>query len=212
MNDPTQVGQDRLRVALDRGDVVELDGGTLILDGTETESVVLRLAPWRAHSLSLLLEDWTAACRIFYRDLDRPDLTELELSRVLHLAAAVAGERTDNLAFLRGRSTPPGSTSHRARLRAVAILAERVPRLTVTQRLALVDAASWWLSDTTAGGPDLARALLEATCDDHLAAELTYLALITPPDAPPPPGDPSSTEPQATAADTPGDGEERPGQ
>ncbi|MBV9447272.1 MAG: hypothetical protein JO345_15425 [Streptosporangiaceae bacterium] len=52
MPDPTQFDPDRLRVALDHGEVVERDGGTLILDGQESPSVVLRLAPWHARSLA----------------------------------------------------------------------------------------------------------------------------------------------------------------
>jgi hypothetical protein len=42
----TQSGPEHLRLALDRGEVVELDGGTLVLDGEECLSVVLRVAPW----------------------------------------------------------------------------------------------------------------------------------------------------------------------
>jgi hypothetical protein len=37
-----------LRVVLDHGETVELAGGTLVLDGQESPSVQLRLAPWRA--------------------------------------------------------------------------------------------------------------------------------------------------------------------
>jgi hypothetical protein len=48
MPDPTQFDPDPIRVALDHGEVVELDGGTLLLGGEESPSVVLRLAPWRA--------------------------------------------------------------------------------------------------------------------------------------------------------------------
>ncbi len=43
-----QFDPDRLRVVLDHGEVVELDGGTLVLEGQESLSVVLRLTPWRA--------------------------------------------------------------------------------------------------------------------------------------------------------------------
>ena len=35
----------------DHGEVEKLDGGTLVLDGEESPSVVLRLAPWRARSM-----------------------------------------------------------------------------------------------------------------------------------------------------------------
>jgi hypothetical protein len=46
MPDPKQFDPDPIRVALDHGEVVEVDGGTLgSLDGEESTSVVLRLAP-----------------------------------------------------------------------------------------------------------------------------------------------------------------------
>ncbi|HSZ29527.1 MAG TPA: hypothetical protein VK784_07205 [Pseudonocardiaceae bacterium] len=59
MPDPTQFDPDRLRVALDHGEVVELDGGTLVLDGQESPSVVLRLALWRARSVARVLQERT---------------------------------------------------------------------------------------------------------------------------------------------------------
>jgi hypothetical protein len=39
---------------------------------------------------------------------------------------------------------------NRQRLAAVAVLGEREAHLSAVQRLALVDAAAWWLSDPTA--------------------------------------------------------------
>ena len=47
MPGPMHLDPGRLRVVLDHGEVVELDGGTLALNGKESPSVVLRLAPWR---------------------------------------------------------------------------------------------------------------------------------------------------------------------
>jgi hypothetical protein len=47
------------------------------------------------------------------------------------------------------------------------------------QRLALVDAAAWWLSEPN-GGEELAYALLAATCAAEITIEHIYLALITP--------------------------------
>ena len=41
MPDPTQSDPNRVRVVLDHGEVVELDGGTLVLAGEESPSVVL---------------------------------------------------------------------------------------------------------------------------------------------------------------------------
>ncbi|MDQ3765094.1 MAG: hypothetical protein M3460_27395 [Actinomycetota bacterium] len=57
MVEATQFDPDRLRVALDHGEVVELDGATLILGDEESPSVVLRLTPERARSLARVLEE-----------------------------------------------------------------------------------------------------------------------------------------------------------
>jgi hypothetical protein len=66
-------------------------------------------------------------------------------------------------------------------LAAVAVLGEREAQLSAVQRLALVDAAAWWLSDPN-GGQELAYALLAASCSEEVTTEHVYLALITPPD------------------------------
>ena len=50
---------------------------------------------------------------------------------------------------------------NRQRLAAVAVLGERQAYLSAIQRLALVDAAAWWLSEPN-GGEELAYALLAA--------------------------------------------------
>jgi hypothetical protein len=90
MPDPMHLDPDRLRVVLDHGEVVELDGGTLVLDGQESPSVVLRLAPWRARSVARSLHEWSSVSRIFHQST-RPHLGELDLSRMLELAASVLG-------------------------------------------------------------------------------------------------------------------------
>ena len=82
MTNPMQSDPDRLRLALDNGEEVELDGGTLVLGDEESPSVLLRLAPWRARSVARMLEEWSAVSRVFHR-APRPILTELELSRTL---------------------------------------------------------------------------------------------------------------------------------
>jgi hypothetical protein len=99
--------------------------------------VVLRLAPWRARSVARVLEEWPTVSRVFHR-APRPILAELELSRTLDLAASVLGDPEPTMALQRGGHTVPS----RQRLDAVAVLAERESRLSVLQRLALVDAAS----------------------------------------------------------------------
>jgi hypothetical protein len=179
MPDPTQFNPDRLRVALDHGEVVELDGGTLVLDGQESPSVVLRLAPWRARSVARVLEEWSSVSRIFYRAA-RPNLDELDLSRTLELAASALDDSDEPiLRSPRG----PRAIPNRQRLAAVAVLGEREAQLSAVQRLALVDAAAWWFSEPN-GGEELAYALLAATCSAEVTTEHVYLALITPPNEP----------------------------
>lgn len=175
MSDPTQPGPEPIRLALDHGEIVELDGVALTLGGEPTPSVVLRLAPSRALSLSAVLDEWSAAGEIFRRSWERPD-HEMDLARVLELAAGVAGEETSgqNVHPLR---PDPRPIPDRSRLAAFAVLLEREPQMTNVQRLSLIDAACWWLAQRYRG-PELAHALLEAACTDGLAAEHAYLALI----------------------------------
>jgi hypothetical protein len=178
MPDPTQFDPDPIRVALDHGEVVELDGGTLVLDGEESPSVVLRLAPWRARSVARVLAEWSSVSRIFHpvsRHLD-----ELDLSRMLELAAGALGDQDEPITrSARGSRVIP----NRQRLAAVAVLGEREAQLSAVQRLALVDAAAWWLSEPN-GGEELAYALLSATCSGTVTTEHAYLALITPSEEP----------------------------
>jgi hypothetical protein len=42
-------------MALDHGEIVELDGGTLVADSEESPSVVLRLAPWRVRLVARVI-------------------------------------------------------------------------------------------------------------------------------------------------------------
>ena len=177
MPDPTQCDPERLRVALDHGEVVELDGGTLALDKDQSPSILLRLLPWRALSVAQVLAEWSSVSQIFGRSA-RPPLNELTLSRTLQLAAAALGEQDEpSVRSPRGSRT----VSHRQRLAAVAVLNEHEAILSAVQRLALIDAAAWWLSDPN-GGEELAYALLAATCSTEVTTEHVYLALITPPD------------------------------
>ncbi|MGH2911843.1 MAG: hypothetical protein ACRDJ3_05145, partial [Solirubrobacteraceae bacterium] len=139
--------------------------------------VVLRLAPWRARSVARVLQEWTSVSRIFLRPT-RPHLDELDLSRTLELAASVLGDGDEPIV-----RSPRGSRviSNRQRLATVAVLGEREAHLSAVQRLALVDAAAWWLSEPN-GGEELAYALLAASCATEVATEHVYLTLITPSD------------------------------
>lgn len=177
MPDPTQPNPDQLRVTLDHGEVIELDGGTLTVNADELPSVLLRLTSWRARSMSRILAEWSAMSRIFARSA-RPHLDELALSRALELAAATLGEGDEPV--IRSPRGPRTVSQHQ-RLTAVAVLGDREPHLSAVQRLALVDAAAWWLTDPS-GGEELAHALIAATCTAEVSTEHVYLALITPSD------------------------------
>jgi hypothetical protein len=141
--------------------------------------VVLRLAPWRARSVARVLQEWSSVSRIFHHPT-RPHFDELDLSRTLEMAAAVLGDHDESIT-----RSPRGSRviSNRQRLATVAVLGEREAQLSAVQRLALVDAAAWWLSEPN-GGEELAYALLAATCSAEVTTEHAYLALITPYDVP----------------------------
>jgi hypothetical protein len=174
MDEGTQSDQERLRVALDHGEVVELDGSTLTLGDEQSPSVLLRLTPWRARSVARVLEEWSAVSRVFHR-APRPVLSEQELARTLDLAASALDDPEPFAPMVRGDRV----VSSRQRLDAVAMLTERESRLSALQRLALVDAAASWLSEPH-GGEQLAHALLGATCTTDVTAEHVYLTLITP--------------------------------
>jgi hypothetical protein len=132
---------------LDHGEVVELDGGALVLDGEESLSVLLQLTSWRARSVARVLQEWSSVSRIFPHAARSP-LDELELSRMLELAAAVLGGGDEPVVRL---SRGSRVVSARQRLAAVAVLSEREADLSAVQRLALVDAAAWWLSEPDDG-------------------------------------------------------------
>jgi hypothetical protein len=176
MTDPIESGAEHLRVLLDHGEVVELDGGTLTVDGEVAGSVMLRLVPWRARTLSRVLEEWSALSKMFNPRARRPSLNEYELSRTLAAAASAIDGDEVVVRFSRGPRVIPS----RQRLSAVAVLAERESRVSALQRLAVVDAAAWWLSEES-GGEELAYALVGASCTAETTTEHVYVALIAPP-------------------------------
>jgi hypothetical protein len=176
VSDPMQPDAERIRVLLDHGETVELDGGVLTVDGEEAGSVLLRLLPWRARTLSRVLEEWSALSRMFNPRVRRPSLNEYELSRTLAAAASSIDGDEPAVRFSRGPRVIPS----RQRLSAVAVLAERETRLSALQRLAVVDAAAWWLSEES-GGEELAYALVGASCTAETTTEHVYLELIARP-------------------------------
>ncbi|HEX2247033.1 MAG TPA: hypothetical protein VHH13_05725 [Arthrobacter sp.] len=180
MPDPTQFNPEHVRLALDQGEVVELDGGTLLIDNEESPSVLLRLTPRRARSIARILAEWSTVAQTFTRTT-RPRLDEQTLSWTLDVAAAVLDNSAEP-----ALTSPRGTraVSHQQRLAAVAVLDAQETQLSAVQRIALVDAAAWWLTDPH-GGEQLAHALLDATCSAPVSTEHVYLALITTPEQPP---------------------------
>jgi len=166
-------------VTLERGDVVELDGGTLVINDEQTPSILLRLTAWRARSMARMLAEWSTLAQTFTRST-RPYQDQLDLSRTLDLAAATLDDNDEPTLH-----SPRGTraVSNRQRLAAVAVLDTREAHLSAVQRVAVIDAAAWWLTDPD-GGEELAHALLAATCSAEVTTEHAYLALITPPTEP----------------------------
>jgi hypothetical protein len=144
------------------------------MNGQESPSVVLRLAPWRARAVARVLQEWSAVSRIFHHPT-RPHLDELDLSRTLELAAAVLGGGDEPIV-----RSPRGSRviPHCQRLAAVAVLGEREAHLSAVQRLALVDAAAWWLSEPN-GGEKLPTRYPSITNRDGVSARETGAKMST---------------------------------
>ena len=70
----------RFRLAMDNGEVVEVDGSTLVDDdsGQTVSAVILRMLAWRAHALGHVLASWNTAVDLFEAattvSLDESDL------------------------------------------------------------------------------------------------------------------------------------------
>ena len=176
MANHTQPRPEPFRAVLDSGQVVEADGSTVAdpATGGQVPAVLLRMTPARAHVLSHVLDDWVHVALLF-TTLRSSEPAELALAWTLEAGAAALGDD-------QARRCPrgqPETPSPAQRLAAVAVLRERLPRITPVQGIAVVDAAARWLGE--GAGEDLAQALLQAACGDPITANFVYLALIEPP-------------------------------
>ena len=170
---------------LDSGEIVEHDGSMVPdEDGRLTPAVVVRMLPDRARSLARVVGEWSAVSRLF-TDPFRPSLDEQELARTLRIAATATSPTapTGRVVAVVGGSgdAAPVDGVPRSGQRALALteLSRCEARLTSLQRIAVVDAAAWLLTDAN-GGDDLAYALLEAACTSTDAVGTTYFALTAP--------------------------------
>src|SRR5205823_8579370 len=91
MTNPTHdEDQVRLRLELEEGEVLEIDGGTIRdrgAGGREVPVVLLRLPAFRAHALSHVLSIWTQLVDLV-EEVRHISGTEASLARGLHEAAA----------------------------------------------------------------------------------------------------------------------------
>jgi hypothetical protein len=166
------------RLELDQGEVVEVDGSMLVDEdsGRELTAVVLRLLPWRAHSLAHVLSEWTTVSDLF--DGGRvASLDEGDLAWALFAASSAAGDPKAREDTLRA----PSSVSSGQRAAAAAVLRSR-EAFEVHTVIAIVDAAAWWLDQPH--GDNYCTSLLNAVTDQHTAGA-AYLALIGGGDEPP---------------------------
>ncbi len=178
MANSTERESGRFRLAMDNGEVVEVDGSTLIDDdtGETVAAVILRLPPWRAHALGHVLASWNQAVDLFER-VTQVSQDEGDLAWALYAASSAAGDPRAREEAQR----PPTSVPSGRRATAAALLRDR-EAFEVGTLIAVVDAAAWWLDQPHGDG--YCTSLLKAVTDQETAGA-AYLALIgAPPGSP----------------------------
>lgn len=165
MTNPTDPSNGpRLRLTLDDGELLEVDGSTV--DDSGVPAIVLRLTPWRAHDLAHVLDTYTRLVEVMSRSSEVSG-TETSLSRALF----------DAVSLLRPADGPESSAPERVtsgrRALAMAVLQEHRRDLDHTALTAVVDAAAMW---TDAGEDYLVMSLLTAVIGDDVAG-MAYWAL-----------------------------------
>jgi hypothetical protein len=144
-----------LRLVLEFGETVELDGSTLY-DPTEeaaVPAVVLRMPPHRAAYIAEVLEAYTRMCRLAGTELEA---NERGAAWALVQAASAAGF-VDTV-----RPADPGRVTSARRMAAAAVLRAAEDFDDVTT-IAVVDAAARWTDEPE--GEEYAYALLGAATD-----------------------------------------------
>ena len=135
----------RLRLTLDNGELLEVDGSTV--DDSGVPTVVLRLTPWRAHDLAHVLDTYTRLVEVMSRSSEVSG-TEESLSRAL----------LDAVSLLRPTNGPEslslGKVTSGRRAMAMAVLQEHRPDLDHTALIAGRPGGRW---DFSPGSPGLRR-------------------------------------------------------
>ena len=164
-----------VRLVLDDGDVVEVDGSRLWDAGAEREvpAVVVRMPPHRALWFAEVMDRMTRVSALLASSGEW-SVVEGSFAWALHSAALATGDREAAAAV-----EQQGAAS-RQRLRVAAVLRERTG-LSDPQLVAVVDAAARWLAEER--GADYAWALLEAVSRDEETTRLAFRALTGQPPA-----------------------------
>jgi hypothetical protein len=159
---------------------VELDGGASVYAGKESPPttgdpvpmVTIRMPAPRAHALAHLMRDWVSAFRFPPDRADKP--STYMLSRSIEDAAAAVGEP----GALACATRALGSVPLEQRLAAAGVLSINEGVMSPVERIAVVDAAAWWIGQDS--GEELALALLQAACSSEVTASQAYVELLSP--------------------------------
>lgn len=159
MNERSAHSTALLKLVLDFGESVEVDGSTIHdpIDDRPVPAVVFRMPAHRAAYFGQALAAHTQMCR-----LAGVPVADHTPAWALTHAAAAAGYT--------GPGAPPSRTPDRA---AAAAVLRATTTLDDTTTIAIVDAAAWWL--TQPHGPDHAWSLLGTVTPDQTQA---YAALL----------------------------------
>jgi hypothetical protein len=165
MTNPTDPSNGpRLRLTLDDGELLEVDG--LTVDDSGVPAIVLRLTPWRAHDLAHVLDAYTRMVAVVSAS-EEVSGTEESLSRALFDAVALVRPAGELVPAGLGKVTTV------RRVRAMAVLQQHRPDLDHTTLIAVVDAAAMWTDENE---DYLVTSLLRAVASDE-AAGAAYMAL-----------------------------------
>jgi hypothetical protein len=144
-----------LRLVLEFGETVELDGSTLHDPTSEiaVPAVVLRMPPHRAAYLGKVLDAYTRVCRLAGAELAAD---ERGPAWALRRSASAAGFVDPDTVT----TWTPATSAHRMAAAAVLQAAEHLDNTTT---IAVIDAAARWLDEPD--GEEYAYALLGAVTD-----------------------------------------------
>lgn len=172
MTDPIEHPERCFRVELDGGASVYAEKESPPTTGEPVPMVTIKMPAPRAHALAHLMRDWVSAFRLPPDRADKP--STYMLSRSIEDAAAAIGEP----GALACSTRALGSVPVEQRLAAAGVLSINEAVMSPVERIAVVDAAAWWIGEDS--GDELAYALLRAACSSEVTATQAYMELLSP--------------------------------